>query len=355
MKILDRYLANSFFRGFLLVLFVLLALYSFIELVQQLDDVGKGSYRLKDAFLFIALTLPRRTVDLLAVSTLLGSIVAMGLLAGSNELMAMQAAGMSARRVCWPVLCSGGLLMVFACLLTEFVLPPMEQQARKLRSLSLTEPGIMLTKQGFWARHGPSFIHVGRTFQDNRAADIEVYELDPQGYLRTFSVAREGVILPDGRWVLRDVEKKIVAEDDVVTASVPTVMLDSFLRSDQVGILQLSPDSLSISELYRYVQVLAERGQNAARYSLAFWQKICLPLTTGAMVLLSLPFAFGSGRGMTVGRRIMMGSMVGTGYFLANQILVHLGLLKGLHAIVTTLAPTAAILVVAIWLFKRLT
>ena len=92
MKTLDRYLSSSFFRGFFLVVLVLVSLFSFLELVTQLDDVGKGNFQPVDAFIFVGLTLPKRIIDMLPISALLGGIIGLGMLAERGELIAMRAA-----------------------------------------------------------------------------------------------------------------------------------------------------------------------------------------------------------------------------------------------------------------------
>ena len=101
MKTIDRYIGSSFLRSFGLVVIILVVLFSFLELLSQLNDVGKGNYLVEDVFLFIGLTLPRRMLDLMPISTLLGSVVALGLLADHGELLAMQAGGISVQRICW--------------------------------------------------------------------------------------------------------------------------------------------------------------------------------------------------------------------------------------------------------------
>lgn len=68
----------------------MLVLFSLFELMTQLDDIGKGSYQVLDVIVFICLTLPRRMLDLMPISTLLGGIIALGLLADNRELLAMQ-------------------------------------------------------------------------------------------------------------------------------------------------------------------------------------------------------------------------------------------------------------------------
>ena len=112
MKKLDLYIGSSILWSLALVVTILVVIFSFLEFVSQLDDVGKGNYQLKDVLLFIGLTLPRRILDMMPISTLLGSIVALGLLADHGELLAMQAGGMSVRRICWSVFALGTLLIL---------------------------------------------------------------------------------------------------------------------------------------------------------------------------------------------------------------------------------------------------
>ncbi len=353
MKTLDRYIGVRFIQGFLLVIFILVSLFSFLELVAQLDDIGKGNYQLLDVFVYIGLTIPRRVLDMVPMAALLGSIIALGMLADNNELIVMQASGLSVQRICFSVLATGALLMLVTGILEEYVAPPMEQHARLSRSLAISDTGILLTKDGFWARQGHSFIHVGKTLSGGIAVDLDVYEGDKEGGLRAFIHAREADIHNNKRWVLKDIRKKVIEEQRITTQNLPTMALESFLSTEQVNILELPPDSLSPSDLYQYIQALRQRGQNAATYVLALWQKLAVPLTTGAMVLLALPFVFGPPRGTTIGLRITVGAMVGIGFYLANQIIGYMGLLLELHPAITTLVPVAAILWIALWRLRQ--
>jgi lipopolysaccharide export system permease protein len=352
-KIIDRYLGSSTIQGFFLVLSVLVVLFSFLDLLAQLNDVGKGSYRLADAFLYAALTIPKRMVDLMPMAALLGSILALGLLADNQELTAMQAAGISVRRMALSVLGTSVLLMVAAVFIAEFIAPPLDQFARIRRSNAVYGKGVMQSKSGFWVRHGQAFVHVGRTFTGGRATDLEVYELDGQGKLRRFIHAGQAVIEADQDWVLTELEAKSFGEDGVSSTALPEYRLEKFLTPSQVGVLELPPDSLSLTDLSSYIHSLRDRAQNAEAYALAFWQKVCLPLTTGSMVLLSLTFIFGSTRMRNAGQRILAGVLVGVLFTLANQIAGHLGLIFGLPPLVMTLLPVAVILLIAFRLLKR--
>ena len=353
MKILDLYIGRSVLRSLVLVVTILVVLFSFLEFVSQLDDVGTGNYQLKDVFLFIGLTLPRRILDMMPISTLLGSIVALGLLADHGELLAMQAGGMSVRRICRSVFATGTILVLVTGIFAEMVVPPMDQLARRRRVSALSGRGITLTQQGFWARRGLSYIHVGKTLSGGIAMHLDIFERDDKGRLKVFTHARQANIEDNKKWVLRGIVQKTFTGQGITTQQVESLTLDSFLDSDQVDILELPPDSISSSDLRLYIQALRESGQNADRYLLALWRKLCVPLTTGAMILLSLPFIFGSTRMVTAGRRIMMGSFVGIVFYFADQVIVHLGLLLNLSPFITAMTPVVFITGIAFWQLRR--
>jgi lipopolysaccharide export system permease protein len=324
-----------------------------MELLIQINDVGKGTYRLPDAFAYVALTIPKRLVDLMPLAALLGSIVALGLLADHQELTAMQAAGISVQRIALSVLTTSLLLMLVAVTMAEWVAPLLDQHARIRRSSAIYGKPVMLSKEGFWVRHGKSFVRVGRTLSADRAADVEVYELDEGGRLRQFISAKEAVIEGRNDWRLTHVQAKVFEGDIVAERSMHEYQLEAFLTPSQVAVLELPPDSLSLSDLWSYIRSLDERGENSAAYSLAFWQKVCVPVTTSAMVLLSLTFIFGSTRIRNAAQRIFAGMLTGVVFYLTNQIVGHLGLIFNIAPLLTTLAPVGVILVIALKLLQR--
>ena len=286
----------------------------------------------------------------------LGAVSAalLGLLADHGELLAMQAGGISVRRICGSVLAAGTILILLTGLLAEIVVPPLDQLARKRRALAISKTGITPTKQGFWARRGFTYIHVRKTLYSGIATDLDLFETDEKGRLKVFTHAGEASVQGDDQWTLKDITRKIFTEQGISTQQIPLMTLPSFLSADQVDVLELPADSLSSVDLYRYIGAMRESGQNADRYALALWRKLSVPLTTGAMVLLSLPFIFGSTRMVTAGKRIMIGSFVGILFYFGDQLIVHLGLLLSLAPAITAMTPVILISGISLWQLRKI-
>ena len=117
---IDRYLSRRLLAGLAIALLVLLALFNLIALAEELEDVGQGSFTLPDALWVTVLTTPKRIVELLPVSALLGGLLGLGAMANDRELIVIRAVGLSKRRIARTIgalalaLCLGIALLQFA-------------------------------------------------------------------------------------------------------------------------------------------------------------------------------------------------------------------------------------------------
>ena len=125
MLILNHYIARTVIGGYLLVLFLLLILFSFISLMDELQDVGEGSYGILDALLFVAMIMPELALNLAPVTALLGSLIALATLARNSELVAMLAAGISVARIGRSVMLPATGFMLVSLVMMEYVSAPL--------------------------------------------------------------------------------------------------------------------------------------------------------------------------------------------------------------------------------------
>ena len=354
MRMIARYINARLAFGWLLVFLIMTALFSFLELVGQLDDIGEGSYQLKDAFMYVAYTFPGRVLELAAVSSLVGGIIGLGTLANTDELLAMRSCGFSVFRIARVLLGAGSVIMLGALVLTQYVVPPLEQKAKVNRELALSGEGSLLSTGGFWTRDSRNrFINVRSSTSGVGLADVSVYGFDDQGKPTSYVGAAETIIGKDGQWIGLDA-RRIKFEDQQITDQLdPYLTLDVYLSTRQIDILRITPEMLPLDKLYQYIQVLRERGQNTDQFVLALWQKTTLPLKVGAMMFFSLPFVFGVAREVNHGRRVTLGAIIGISYYYFDQALGYTGLILGIHPALATLLPLAIIILIATWLLFR--
>lgn len=339
MKILQRYIAKNIIASTLLVLLVLLGLYTFMDFITELDDLGKGEYQILDILTYIALTMPKRIYELLPVAALMGSVIGLGNLASQSELVAMRAAGVSIKDINKSVLVVAALLMVVALLMGEVLRPVAEQKARQMQSVAQTGTVGSRSEHGFWTRDGNHFNHIEQINGDGSFSNIAIYEFDDKHRLRILTQAAEAEYQQDS-WILSNVVQSTIDEKGIEVRSVSHARWKSQLNPGMVNIVVVPPEFLPVWDLLEYVQYLKQNHQSVAQYELAFWSKMMMPLSTAVMVLLAVPFVFGPLRTSPIGGRILAGTLLGIGFHLFNQSFQHMGLVFGLLPWLASAFPT---------------
>ena len=354
MRILDSYIARRVFRGYALIMLILVSAFSLIALVRELDSVGKGTYSASDAALYVLLTLPGWMVELAPAMALLGAIVGLGELAAGEELTAMQAVGVSRARIAWSVLKTGLVVMLAVMGLQEFVAPKLSQLAFERRTQAISGSQSTNIRRGFWSRNGQRVVHVGRLLHGRIPSEIEIYQFDSNGSLRLVAWAKEAIIQNSNRWVLQDVRQQIITANEAFTERFAQLPWDSPFTPDQITKIMLPVEMLSPSDLYEYVKYLKRAGLAAERPELTLWQSISMPLSTLAMVILAIPYVLAPIRQVSAGKRMLHGGLIGTSFHAGRQLIIQLGSLFNLPAALVTLSPVAVMLGIAIWLYRRL-
>jgi len=345
-----RYISRQVLIGFLIAIAVILPLFSFFDLLDQLDDVGRGTYRITDAFLYTTMLLPRRFIQIAPFVALLGTVTALGKLAIHSELIAMRVAGFSPWRISLAPLSVGILLLLGIAILEQFIAPQLQQKAITYRAIALEQSAELGRNLGIWTRNEKNILRIGQIISNNKAASIEILQLDQEGFLAAHVLAQTAEIIDNETWELGNVIIRTFANNQIAVARHNTLNWPSFVSPEDIATLTKPPESLSPLELFRHVEFLRSTGQDADSYALAFWRKIGSALMIIAMLLLSIPFVFGSIRS-GLSNKLVLASLIGIAVYLLDQIIANAGLILQLNPALIALAPGFTMIILAyVWL-----
>ncbi|HQD84163.1 MAG TPA: LptF/LptG family permease, partial [Quisquiliibacterium sp.] len=133
MSVIGRYVAREVGAAVSFVLVGFLALFAFFDFINELDDIGRGGYRLQHAVISVLLGLPSRIYELMPIAALIGTIYAMAQFAQHSEFTAMRAAGLSRRRALQSIVVIGAWLSVATAIVGELLTPSAERLAQTVR------------------------------------------------------------------------------------------------------------------------------------------------------------------------------------------------------------------------------
>ena len=380
MKTIRRYLWREIASASLFVLFALLALFLFFDMVAQLDDIGQRGFRFRHALSYVALTLPSRTYELMPIAALIGTIYALSKLAANSEFTIMRVSGMSTRRLMNSLIGIGLAIVALTYLMGEFISPPAEQLAQKVRLQATGSPiSVREFRSGVWVRDVVKepgggvaafrFINVRQVNPDARTRDWRVFEFDRDYKLKSIMTAEAGNFVPGTGWTLSNVvETKLPGP--TATATVPQMaaartevvrnaerVWPSELKPDIFGVMIVQPERMAGWDLAQYIRHLSDNRQQTERYEIAFWSKLFYPWAVLVMMVLALPFAFLHVRAGGVSLKIFTGVMIGVAFYGLNKLFAHLGLLNTWPPIIVAALPSLVVLALAMsalyWIERR--
>lgn len=352
MRILQRYLTVSLLWTTLLALFVLVALFSFFSLIDQLEETGRGNYGVLQAVTYVLLTMPRLAYELFPIAAVIGAMSVLGILAQSSELAVIRTSGVSQFQLGILLARGGLLLVVMAVLIGEVVAPASEERAQNMRSIALTKQITLKSKYGFWSRDGNSYVNIRKVLPGNRVEQIYIYEFDEDKRLRS-SIRAKRASYEQDQWRLEQIEQTILDGDSIRKRTLKRAAWESLLNPEMINLVIVQPQYLTIWGLFRYIHYLKQNAQSSLRYEQALWIKLIRPVSIVAMILLAVPLVRGHSRSTAIGQRVFIGALIGVVFHILNQASGHVGVVFQVAPVVSAALPTLVLALIVASLLRK--
>lgn len=354
MSRITRYLVWHYLLGCVPVILILVTLFSFLALSEELESVGEGLYQTRDALTVMLLTTPGRLLELLPVTLLLGSLWGLGGLARHGEIVALRAAGISLMQLTVPVLVVALLAVTVVVGLRFMVVPGLEREAQALRAKSESVGFISRGESGgYWMRSGNQIVRIGRLDGRDLLRDLQVYRLNERGQIDTFMRAVSAHVGVDRDWELQNVQHIDVTSGPVRESRYDDLTWRSPLSDGQTSSVVVPIEALSPVALHRYIRLLDSNQLESQRHRIVFWQQLSQLLAMVIMAILSIPFILGTQRSGALARSAVIGGGLGIAFYLAEQLVSHLSVLSNLSPFIAALLPEVAMAAVTVFLLRR--
>jgi lipopolysaccharide export system permease protein len=353
MSVLDRYIVRAILGGVLMVLAVFLVLGALFVFIDQQDDVGVGHYTAIGALWYSLLNLPQLAYELLPIAALIGSLIGLGSLARGSELTVIRATGMSVARLASIALLAGLLLVLFEVLLGEFLAPPLEATARAQKAFSKLNNVSFGGGGGAWVRDGDLILNVAGQSSERQFGSMQIFELSPEHRLLAMGHAGHASAEARGKWLLSDYRESRFDADNVTTQPPGQRLLQSNISAGFLGLAVEDPKQLTGRALWRLIQYCRANGLDDREYVFAFWSRISRTVGVMFAVLLAIPFVLGPLRSSGTGTRMLLGVLIGIGFFLLQRLIESGTVVFQLDPVVLAWLPTALLALLTFILLAR--
>ena len=365
MQTARRYLAREIYRSTSVVLIALLGLFTFFTLVDELDSVN-AQFPLTALFYLQGLSLPTRLYDLLPIGLLIGAILALSGLAQRNELVILRVSGVSGMGLLGMLWTVSIPIILGALILSEFLTPFAEIKSSEVNLLmrGRVEGGRLAS--GYWFKEptqngGTRIINVGKLLTSGNVENLSIYEFPDGLTLSVMTQAKSGKFVK-GKLDMQDVvetqldpniknvlaDAKVTTQPAVTVKQLPRQTIDTTLSSERLVARILTPERMSLMALHDYIDYLNRNQLQADRQIVAVWRKMAYPFTLLVMLTIAAPISFMQTRRGGVGAKVFLGILLGTGFFMINQLALNVSLLFNWPPVVTALLPNIGAMTLAL-------
>jgi lipopolysaccharide export system permease protein len=347
MKILKRYFWQETSINILMTMLGLLAMFSFFDLIQEIDSLGRGNYGLSKMLAFVLLSIPGHIYDVVPVAVLVGMMYSLGTLGRNSELVVMRVSGLSMWNIGFMLIKVGLLFTIITFFVGELITPISEKMAQRMRIKATDSVVAQDFQSGLWIKDGRSFVNAETVLPNATLLNLHIYEFDNNFRLRSISIANEGDY-EEEQWRLKDVTQtqftyaKKIEENSVQTQFFKDANWKSLIQPEILNVLLVAPEKMSAWNLMSFIKHLESNKQKTTRYDVALWAKMIYPLACMVMVVLALPFGFLQQRasGTSTSTKIFIGVMLGVVYQIMNRVFIHLGVLNDWPPLFSAILPT---------------
>ena len=241
MNLISRYIIRQMAVMAVYALLAFLALYSFFEIINEVGDLGKGSYNGATMAQYVLMQMPARAYELMPLAVLIGGLVSLSQLAAGSELTVIKASGMSTKKLLL-ILSQFGLIFAIAtAALGEWIAPVLSQKAENIKSAAINGK-ISTGNTGLWLKEKNSIINVREMLPDHTLLGIKIWVRNDKNELTQATEAESAVLNNDGSWQLKNIRRSTLSEDKVEVSTATEENWPIAVKRNLMDVLLVKPD-----------------------------------------------------------------------------------------------------------------
>ena len=333
-KLLDKYILRQIIEMFLMGVCVFTSIIfasdTFITLIKQISLFG---IPFKVALMMIILNLPQVIVMTIPMGVLLATVMTLNGLSLKSEITVMRACGIGffgLNRIAKPIFIFAIVMSIFSFFINETIVPIMTKQSKDLALWALGQKNIPDGKQNFVFKELTNNGVLKRLFYVGQCKDKVLYNItlldtSKEGTIQILQ-ADEGKTSPEG-WNFQKGAVYTVGDDGKVLNT--ALFDDSTLRFGMDLSKEMNKNvakEMNFPQLVKYLsqgtQNLDEKQKNALVIEL--YDKLALPLTTIALVLIGVPLAITPPR-VRYNRGFLFSILIIFAYYLIRALSISFG------------------------------
>ena len=316
------------------IFFLLDFILAFMKEFEDLNDF----YTIDKIFLFLSFSSLDAFFDIFPLSAIVSTIICMGAISDSGELIAARVSGKKLSTIIVAVLKPVFLGMIAMLISWQFFIPNLNETANKFKF----EPVKNLSDvKEQWVFKNDRF---SKVTDYGLSKEVKIYDLDENGDVGSI-VLSKNLEIADDEWIVKEVNdyKENISKSDFVWEDAPKLAMNFYNKSFK---------DMSLTENYYYWQSVNEvADRNKIGYE--FWKKLLEPISLICLIIFALGISLRAiGRDKSLDR-FVLGILIAFGFNLLIKIFGNISLILGWSAFWGILFSSLLLLYFGIRIIRR--
>ena len=334
---LDNLFSKYAWRFLLLTVGIFLLLDFILAFLKEFEDLS-DFYTIDKIFLFLFYSFPEALFDIFPLSAIVSTIICMGAISDSGELIAARVSGKRLSMIIVALLKPVFLGMIAMLISWQFFIPNLNEAANKFKF----EPSKnLIDVKEQWVFKNDRFSKVTDT---GSSKEVKIYDLDKNGDVGSI-VLSKNLVIADDEWLIKEVNdyKDNISKSDFVWEDAPKLAMNFYNKSFK---------DMSLTENYYYWQSANEvADRNKIGYE--FWKKLLEPISLICLIIFALGISLKAiGRDKSLDR-FVLGILIAFGFNLLIKIFGNVSLILGWSAFWGILLSSLLLLYFGVRIIRR--
>jgi lipopolysaccharide export system permease protein len=309
MNLVNRYIVYEIVKFFILALTVVLCIFVAIDYLGNMDEFIESHVSWLHSFQYVLLKIPFITTQAMPVVLLMAILIAFGLMSKNNELIILNASGISIYALVRPVLMISAAAALLLFYLTEHVVPLTMQQSNAIKRNEIRKTtNVAVKEENIWIKGHRRITHI-KYFDPSTQVifGFTRYYFDSRFRLIR-RIDAEKAEYQNKRWVLHQcMNQRLNPADNTYAVTLHETLTEDLemLPSDFRQIVRKS-NEMNFRQLLDYIHKVEAEGYAATVYRVDLDAKCAYPFVCIIMALV--------GVGLTARKRIDQGLPVSISY-----------------------------------------
>lgn len=326
-RTLDRYLLRRFVISLVVAVAAITLVALIVNLIENLEDIVDNAATAQDVVMYYIYFIPWIYKIIAPAAVFLAGLFSIGLLARSNEILAMKSVGVSLYRIALPLLTFSLLLAAANFYFNEKVLPYTTEERNRIKhgGIKKTESrgGTVLynlSKQG-----DGGYIYHFETFRPGRqeAKNCLVQRFESDSLRESYR--GEWMRFDRGYWIIYNGTHRSFTGGQESFVRFDSLVLENCReRPEEFEKYRGKPEDMGYWELAGYINVLKKTGAPYTHELVDLKTKLSFPLTCFIVMFICIPVA-SNPRRSGVAMSFAIASGVSLVYFVIFKVTQSLG------------------------------